>query len=98
MKFGASLADIPIVGMVLQGAKFEIGKSGDVRAGDLFGALGHDAVDASALGEVDGISADVGVVPIENVDATIGSNFHAESDPGEVVGGHEVAAVSTNVG
>lgn len=98
VEFGAGLADIPIVGVVLEGAEFEVGEGGDVGAGDLFGALGHDAVDASAVGEVDGVSADVGVVPVEDVDAAVGSDFHAEADPGEVVGGHEVAAVASDVG
>ena len=98
VEFGAGLADKPIVGVVLQGAKLEIRKRGDVGSRDFFGVLGHDAIDASGVGEVDGVAADVGVVPVENVDASVGPDFHAEAHPGEVVGGHEVAAVAPDVG
>ena len=98
MKFGAGLPDIPVIGVVLKGAKFQVAESGDVWPGDAFGALGHDAINASGVGEVDGVAADVGVVPIENVDSSVGTDFHTESDPGEVVGWHEVAAVAPDVG
>ena len=64
VEFGASLADEPIVGVILKLAKFKIGKGGNVRSSDAFRVLGHDAIDASTLREVDGISADVGVMPI----------------------------------
>ena len=64
VEFGASLADKPIIGVVLKLAKFKIGERGNVRASDAFRVLGHDAIDASTLREVDGISADVGVMPI----------------------------------
>ena len=64
VEFGASLADEPIVGVILKLAKFKIGKGWNVRACDAFRVLGHDAIDASTLREVDGISADVGVMPI----------------------------------
>ena len=64
VELGARLADEPIVGVVLKLAKFKIGEGGNVRASDAFRVLGHDAINTSALGEVDGISADVGVVPI----------------------------------
>ena len=64
VQLGAGLADEPIVRVVLKLAKFKIGERGDVRAGDAFRAFGHDAIDAPTLWKVDGISADVGVVPI----------------------------------
>ena len=64
VEFGASLADKPIIGVVLKLAKFKIGEGGNVRSSDAFRVLGHDAIDASTLREVDGISADVGVMPI----------------------------------
>ena len=98
VEFGASLADEPIVGVVLKLAKFKIGEGGNVWSSDAFRVLGQDAIDASTLWEVDGISADVGVVPVKDVDPAIRSDFHAEANPGKVVGGHEVAAVSADVG
>ena len=64
VQLGAGLADEPIVRVVLKLAKFKIGERGNVRASDAFRVLGHDAIDASTLREVDGISADVGVMPI----------------------------------
>ena len=64
VEFGTGLADKPVVGMVLKLAKFKIGEGGNVRASDAFRVLGHDTIDASAFGEVDGISADVGIVPV----------------------------------
>ena len=64
VEFGASLADKPIIGVILKLAKFKIGEGGNIRSSDAFRVLGHDAIDASASGEVDGISADVGVVPV----------------------------------
>ena len=64
VQLGAGLADEPIVRVVLKLAKFKIGERGDVRASDAFRAFGHDAIDAPTLWKVDGISADVGVVPI----------------------------------
>ena len=64
VEFGTGLADEPIVRVVLKLAKFKIGERGNVRASDAFRVLGHDAIDASAFGEVDGISADVGIVPV----------------------------------
>ena len=97
VEFGASLADEPIVGVVLESTKFEVGESWYIGSGDAFGPLWHDAVDASGVGEVDVVSADVGVVPVEDIDSAVGANFHTEADPSEVIGGHEVAAVSTNV-
>ena len=98
VELGACLADEPIVGVVLKLAKFKIGEGGNVRASDAFRVLGHDAINASAFGEVDGISADVGVVPVEDVDATIRSDFHTEANPSEIVGGHEITTVSADVG
>jgi len=98
VEFGASLADKPIIGVVLKLAKFKIGEGGNVWSSDAFRVLGQDAIDASTLWEVDGISADVGVVPVEDVDATIRSNFHTEANPGEIVGGHEITPVSADVG
>ena len=97
VEFGASLADEPIVGVILKLAKFKIGKGWNVRACDAFRVLGHDAIDTSTLREVDGISADVGVVPVEDVDATIRSDFHTEANPGEIVGRHEITSVSADV-
>ena len=64
VEFGTGLADEPIVRVVLKLAKFKIGERGNVRASDAFRVLGHDAIDASTLREVDGISTDVGVMPI----------------------------------
>ena len=64
VELGACLADEPIVGVVLKLAKFKIGERGNVRASDAFCTFGHDAIDAPTLWEVDGVSADVGVVPI----------------------------------
>ena len=64
VQLGARLADEPIVRMVLKLAKFKIGERGNVRASDAFRTFWHDAIDASTLWKVDGISADVGIVPI----------------------------------
>ena len=64
VQLGARLADEPIVRVVLKLAKFKIGERGNVRAGDAFRIFWHDAIDASTFWKVDGISADVGVVPI----------------------------------
>ena len=64
VQFGACLADEPIVRVVLKLAKFKIGERGNVRASDAFRTFWHDAIDAPTLWKVDGISADVGVVPI----------------------------------
>ena len=64
VQLGARLADEPIVRMVLKLAKFKIGERGNIRASDAFRAFGHDAIDAPTLRKVDGISADVGIVPI----------------------------------
>ena len=64
VQLGAGLADEPIVRVVLKLAKFKIGERGNVRARDTFRIFWHDAIDASTLWKVDGISADVGVVPI----------------------------------
>ena len=36
VEFGASLADKPIIGVVLKLAKFKIGEGGNVRASDAF--------------------------------------------------------------
>ena len=64
VQLGACLADEPIVRVVLKLAKFKIGERGNVRASDAFRTFWHDAIDAPTLWKVDGISADVGVVPI----------------------------------
>ena len=98
VEFGTGLADEPIVRVVLKLAKFEVGKRGDVGSRNAFRVLRHDAIDAPTLWEVDGVSADVGVVPVKDVDPAIRSDFHAEANPGKVVGGHKVAAVSSDVG
>ena len=97
VEFGASLADEPIVGVILKLAKFKIGKGWNVRACDAFRVLGHDAIDASTLREINGIATDIGVVPVEDVDATIRPNFHTEANPGKIVGGHEITSVSADV-
>ena len=98
VQLGARLADKPIVGVVLKLAKFEIGEGGNIWAGDAFRVLRHDAIDAPTLWEVDGVSADVGVVPVKDVDPAIRSDFHAEANPGEIVGRHEITPVSADVG
>ena len=46
--------------------------------------------------KVDGIPANVRVMPIQDVDATFGSNLDAESDPRQVIGRHEVIAMLAN--
>ena len=82
--------------MRLQLHQFDIRHRREVGASRRFFSFGHDAVDAAAIGEIDSVSADVGVVPVEKVDAAFGARLDAEPNPREIIGRHEVVAVMAN--
>ena len=35
-------------------------------------------------------------MPVQNINAAFGANFHAEPDPGEIIGGQEIFSMATN--
>ena len=90
------MADIPIVGMVLQGDKLGIAERTNIRTLDRLCTFGHHTIDATAVGEVDGVAADVRVMPVKNVDASFGTGFEAEANPSKVVHADEVFPVTAN--
>ena len=59
--------------------------------------LGGDSVDAAGIGMLHLGAADVGVVPVEGVDRTIGANLDAEAHPVLVVGEEKLVAVAAHV-
>ena len=64
---------------------------------DRLGSLGHDPIYPTALWKVDGIATDIRIVPVEDIDATLGTSLDTETDPGQVVDGHEIVAMLTDV-
>ena len=89
----ASVTNVPVVGMCLQLNQLSIGHSSKVWSSNCVDTLRHDAVNATAVGKVDRVAADVVVVPVENVNTAVWSNLNAESDPGHIVCRHEIVAV-----
>ena len=64
---------------------------------DRLGSLGHDPINSTALWEVDGIATDIRIVPVEDIDAPLGSRLDTETDPGQVVDRHKIVAMFTDV-
>ena len=90
------MTDEPVVGMGLQFDQLQVRHDSQVRSSDSLRIFWHDAVNAAAVWKVDGVSANVVVVPVENVNAALGPDLDAESDPGHIVGRHKVVAVPAN--
>ena len=89
----SGLSNKPVVVVLLEFDEFFIGERGDIRERGCFVSLWGDAVDPSTVGKVDGIPTNVGVVPVKDVDTTIGTGFDRESDPCKVVGGDEIISM-----
>ena len=64
-----------------------------MRTLDRLSAVMRDPVNASAVRIFDGVAANVGVVPVLHIDASLGTDLDAEPDPRPIVRGHEVIAV-----
>ena len=89
----ASHADEPVVVVLLEFDKSSVGERRDVRSRRGFESLWGDAVDATAVRKVDGVSADVGVMPVKNVNTAFGAGLDGEPNPGQVIGCDKVVSV-----
>ena len=96
LKQHAGTAAIPIVAMRQQADEFEIRLRGEIDPGLAWQALRGEAVDAAGILVMDGIAANIAVMPVEHVGRTIRSYLHAEAHPGVVVGGEWFVAVVTD--
>src|SRR5690606_17727096 len=53
----------------------------------------HDAEYPSCFGIKDFLSADIGIMPVQSITASIGANLHAESYPLRIVGHHKIISM-----
>ena len=79
--------------MKLNFDKLRIRQRPQIRSSNLLCAARHDAVNAAAVGEIHGVAAHVRVVPVEDVDAALGTDLDTETDSRQIVRRHEVVAV-----
>ena len=77
---------IPIIAMRQQADEFKIGLHSEIEARLPRQALRCEAVDAARVLVVRGIAADFGVMPVEHIRRSIGSDLHAETHPSIVIG------------
>ena len=96
LKQHTSTAAIPVIAMRQQADEFEIGLRSEIDAGLPWQALRREAIDAAGVFVVRGIAANLGVMPVEHIRRSIGSDLHAEAHPGVVIGEEWFIAVMTD--
>ena len=82
--------------MHLQGDEFFVGERPQVGCGNGLGIAGCNAIDTATVREIDGIAAHVRIMPVQNIDAPFRTNLDAESDPGQIIGRHEIIPMLTD--
>ena len=82
--------------MRLQFGEFDIRQRRDVRPFYGLCPLGHDLINSPAVREVDSVAADVGVMPVKNVDTTLRPRQHTEAHPGKIVSGDKIESVASD--
>ena len=80
------LAYVPIIVMRLKAGQLRIGSASQVWRWVGLNPLGSNPIDAAAVGKLHGVTADVGVVPIQNVYSTIRPDLYAEANPCQIIG------------
>ena len=96
VKNGTGLTNIPVVGMSLHLNQFDITKLFQIEGFGTLHSFGHDPIDPSGIGEFDLTSTNILIVPIQNVDSSIWTGLHTESDPGQIICEQKVIPMLTN--
>ena len=82
--------------MLLQLDQLSVGHCFQIRPCCFFGVLRHDAIHSAAVRKIDRIATDVRVVPVQDIDTTFRADLDTETDPRQVVRGHEVVTMSAD--